>query len=66
MNSYELSALEGKDLYCEQCGEYISLDEYIDNDGDEINSIDLATGNLGGFSDDAKVYPINATLYVKE
>ena len=40
--------------------------EYIDDDGDEINSIDLATGNLGGFSDDAKVYPINATLYVKE
>lgn len=40
--------------------------EYIDNDGDEINSIDLATGNLGGFSDDAKVYPVNATLYVKE
>ena len=40
--------------------------EYIDNDGDEINSIDLATGNLGGFSDDAKIYPINAPLYVKE
>lgn len=40
--------------------------EYIDNDGDEINSIDLATGNLDGFSDDAKVYPVNATLYVKE
>ena len=40
--------------------------EYIDNDGDEINSIDLATGNLGGFSDDAKVYPVEATLYVKE
>ena len=40
--------------------------EYINNDGDEINSIDLATGNLGGFSDDAKVYPVNATLYVKE
>ena len=40
--------------------------EYINNDGDEINSIDLATGNLGGFSDDAIVYPINATLYVKE
>lgn len=33
MNPYELSALEGKDLYCEQCGEYISLDEYICNDG---------------------------------
>lgn len=40
--------------------------EYIDNDGDGINSIDLATGNLGGFSDDAKVYPVDATLYVKE
>ena len=40
--------------------------EYIYNDGDEINSIDLATGNLGGFSDDAKVYPVNVTLYVKE
>ena len=33
MNSYELSALEGKDLCCEQCGEYISLDEYIYNEG---------------------------------
>ena len=40
--------------------------EYIDNDGDEINSIDLATGNLGGFSDDAKIDPVEATLYVKE
>ena len=40
--------------------------EYIYNDGDEINSIDLATGNLGGFSDDAKVYAVDATLYVKE
>lgn len=40
--------------------------EYIDNDSDETNSIDLATGILGGFSDDAKVYPVDATLYVKE
>lgn len=40
--------------------------EYIDNDGDEINSVDLATGNLGGFSDDAKVYPVEATLYINE
>lgn len=40
--------------------------EYINNDGDEINSIDLATGNLGGFSDDAKVYAVDATLYIKE
>mgnify|MGYP006375248205 FL=1 len=34
--------------------------------GDEINSIDLTTGNLGGFSDDAKVYAVDATLYIKE
>ena len=40
--------------------------EYIDDNGDEINSIDLTTGNLGGFSDDAKVYAVDATLYVKE
>ena len=40
--------------------------EYIDNAGDEINAIDLATGVLGGFSDNAKVYPVEATLYVKE
>ena len=33
MNDYELSALEDKDLYCEQCGKYISFNEYIDNDG---------------------------------
>lgn len=40
--------------------------EYIDNDGDEINSIDLVTGNLECLHNDAKVYPVDATLYVKE
>ena len=40
--------------------------EYIDNDGDEINSIDLATGNLECLHNDAKVYPVDATLYIKE
>lgn len=40
--------------------------EYINNNGDETNSIDLATGILGGFSDDAIVYPVDATLYIKE
>lgn len=39
--------------------------EYVDNDGDEINSIDLATGNLECLHNDAKVYPVDATLYVK-
>ena len=40
--------------------------EYIDHDGDQINSIDLATGELDYFYDDTKVYIIDATLYVKE
>ena len=40
--------------------------EYIDSDGDVINSIDLATGEFNCFSDDKKVYTANATLYIKE
>ena len=40
--------------------------EYIDSKGYEINSIDLATGELDYFNDDIKVYAIDATLYVKE
>lgn len=40
--------------------------ECIDNDGDEINSIDLSTGELDCFNDDTKVYAVDATLYVKE
>lgn len=39
--------------------------EYIDSDGDEINSIDLSTGELDCFADDTKVYAVDATLYVK-
>ena len=40
--------------------------EYIDSKGYEINSIDLATGELDYFNDDTKVYAVDATLYVKE
>lgn len=40
--------------------------EYIDNAGDEINAIDLATGNLECLHNDAKVYPVDATLYINE
>ena len=40
--------------------------EYINNKGYEINSIDLATGELDYFYDDTKVYTVDATLYVKE
>lgn len=40
--------------------------EAIDNDGDVINAIVLATGELDCFCDEAKVYLVEATLYVKE
>ena len=40
--------------------------EYIDNNGDEINSIDLSTGEVDCFAEDAKLYAVDATLYVKE
>ena len=61
------AALEVGTVFCDPSDDMIYMKtEYIDNDGDEINSIDLATGNLSGFSDDAKFYPVNATLYVKE
>lgn len=40
--------------------------ECIDNDGVGINSIDLSTGEVDYFDDGAKVYAVDATLYVKE
>ena len=40
--------------------------EYIDNNIDHINSVDLATGELDYFYDDTKVYAVDATLYIKE
>lgn len=40
--------------------------EYIDNNIDHINSVDLATGELDYFYDDTKVYVVDATVYVKE
>ena len=40
--------------------------ECIDSDGDEINSVDLSTGDLDCFNDDTKVYIVDATLYIKE
>ena len=33
MNPYEISELESKELYCELCGELISTDTYIKNEG---------------------------------
>lgn len=40
--------------------------ECIDNEGDEINAIDLAAGEFDCFPDDAKVYAVEATLNIKE
>lgn len=41
--------------------------DYIDSkDGDEINSVDLENGEFICFCNEATVYPVNATLYVKE
>ena len=40
---------------------------YIDSkDDEEINSIDLTTGEFDCFDEDAKVYAVDATLYIKE
>ena len=61
------AALEVGTVFCDPSDDIIYMKtEYIDNDGDEINSIDLATGNLECLHNDAKVYPVDATLYVKE
>ena len=40
--------------------------ERFDNEWDVINSVDLFSGQLSYFSDDAKIDPVEATLYVKE
>ena len=40
--------------------------KYINCDGDVSNSIDLASGEFDCFSDDRKVYALDATLYIKE
>jgi hypothetical protein len=32
MNQYEFAELEGKDLYCDECGSSISTVQYIEND----------------------------------
>lgn len=41
--------------------------DYIDSkDGDEINSVDLENGEFICFCNETIVYPVNATLYVKE
>lgn len=40
--------------------------ECIDNDSEEINSINLSTEEFNYFSDYTEVCPLDATLYVKE
>ena len=40
--------------------------ECFDNEWDVVNSVDLFSGQLSYFSDDAKIDPVEATLYIKE
>lgn len=40
--------------------------ERFDNEWDVVNSVDLFSGQLSYFSNDAKINPVEATLYVKE
>lgn len=40
--------------------------EFIDNGDEAINAIDLVTGETDCFNDDAKIYTVDATLYIKE
>lgn len=61
------ASLEVGTVFCDQRTNTIHMKtECIDNEGDEINAIELATGEFDCFPDDAKVYPVDATLYVKE
>lgn len=39
--------------------------EFIDNGDEAINAIDLVTGETDCFNDDAKIYTVDATLYIK-
>ena len=47
-----------------KCPSYDTV--YMKTNYTDENSIDLATGELDCFNDDTKVYPVDATLYVKE
>ena len=40
--------------------------ECIGNDGYEINSVNLFSGEFSYFPDDMKIDPVDATLYIKE
>ena len=40
--------------------------ERFDNEWDVVNSVDLFSGQLSYFPDDAKIDPVEATLYIKE
>ena len=45
---------------------HIKTERFFDNEWDVVNSVDLYSGQLSYFSDDAKIDPVEATLYVKE
>lgn len=60
-------SLENGTVFCDPKTDVIYMKtEFFDNEEDEINAVDLATGELNYFYDDTKVYIIEATLNIKE
>ena len=45
---------------------HIKTERFFDNEWTTINSVDLFSGEFSYFPDDAKIDPVEATLYVKE
>ena len=45
---------------------HIKTERFFDNEWTTINSVNLFSGEFSYFSDDAKIDPVEATLYVKE
>ena len=45
---------------------HIKTERFFDNEWTTINSVDLFSGEFSYFPDDAKIDPVEATLYIKE
>ena len=59
--------LEIGTIFCDPETETINMKtERFDNEWDVVNSVDLFSGQLSYFSNDAKINPVEATLYIKE
>ena len=45
---------------------HIKTERFFDNEWTTINSVNLFSGEFSYFPDDAKIDPVEATLYIKE